>query len=205
MSTAPSDSANAPTVPDAPTAPPAVPTPPAPPAATSPHPPQRPAPPAPSRPPRDPVSRLFLAVSAVVLVCWFVWLSYAALTKSREPIVSHAQAAGAAVPVVAKVEADDKGAPVEKVTVIESLAPNGPAKDTQLLIPNLPGASGFTGAGEYLLLLPRETQGFTADGLPVVPIVPVVGLRRTDSDPVAIYRWTPDVAAQAKQLYRAKE
>ena len=189
MSSAPSDNvANASTVPPAPTAAPASP-PPAPPQAAL-----------PNRPPNDPLSRAFLAVSAVLFVGWLVWLSYAALNKSREPIVSHSQAALAVVPVVAKVEADEKGAPGVKVTVVEALMPDGPPKDTPLTVTNLPTASGFAGAGEYLLLLAPPM--FTPDGSMVFRLV---GSRvsATDADPAPIYRWTPDVAAQARRMSRA--
>src|SRR5436305_5167256 len=70
-------------------------------------------------PPNDPRAKAFLAVSAVLLFGWLAWLSSAALTKSREPAVSRAQAAVAKLPVVAKVDADEKGAPVARVTVVE--------------------------------------------------------------------------------------
>src|SRR5437764_9069093 len=104
----------------------------------------------PEGPPNDPRAKAFLAVSAVLLFGWLAWLSSAALTKSREPIVSRAQAAVAKMPVVAKVDADEKGAPVARVTVVEALKPNGPPKDTPLEVENFNLARGFTGPGEYL-------------------------------------------------------
>jgi hypothetical protein len=157
---------------------------------------------APSRPPRDPLSRAFLAVSAVLFFGWLAWLSYAALTKSREPTVSHSQAALADVPVVATVGADEKGAPVMKVTVKESLKPDGPPKDTALIVANLPTATGFTGAGEYLLLLAPDPLGLRGDG----PVFQLVAGRpsASDAEPAPIYRWGKDVEAQARRIYREK-
>ena len=156
----------------------------------------------PDRPPSDPARRAFLAVTAVLFFGWLAWLSYTALTKSREPIVSRSQAALAHLPVVAKVDADDKGAPVARVTVVEALRPDGPPKDTKLNITNLPSAQEFPGAGEYLLLL--EPGGFTLEGVPVFRLVGS-SPSSTDSEPKTIYRWTPDVEAQARRLYRAKD
>lgn len=173
------------------------------PAETVPSPPQA-APPAPNRPPNDPKARVFLAVSAALLFGWLAWLSYTALTKSRDPIVSRAQAAVATTGVVAKVDADEKGAPVAKVTVVDSLGPGGPPKDAPLEVENMHLARGFTGAGEYLLLLPREPHEVRRGGLPVFLLVGSRGTG-TESDPPTIYRWTPDVAAQAKRMFRAKD
>ena len=159
---------------------------------------------APDRPPSDPVKRLFLAVSAVLFFGWLAWLSYAALNKSREPIVSRAQAALAPMPVRAKVEVDSKGVPAALVTVIEPLQPHSPAKDAKILVSNLPSASGFTGAGEYLLLLVPDRLAILPDGSFEYRLV---GPRpsASDSEPVAIYPWSPDVAAQAKRLYPEKK
>ncbi|MBN9120560.1 MAG: hypothetical protein J0I06_15645 [Planctomycetes bacterium] len=194
MSAAPSDRSAEVTAP----APPAAPQPPV--AAPAP----APQPAAPDRPPRDPRSRFFLAATAALFFGWLAWLGYTALTKSREPIVSHAQAALAPVPVVATVTADDKGAPAAKVTVVEPLRPGGPPAKTQLVVANLPAARGFTGAGDYLLLLAPDPLAFQHDGGPVFQLV---GPRpsSSDSDPATIYKWSADVEAQARNLYRAKD
>src|SRR5215470_17278436 len=45
--------------------------------------------------------KILLLISATVLVGWFAWLSYTALTKSHEPVVSHAQATATKFAVVA--------------------------------------------------------------------------------------------------------
>jgi hypothetical protein len=182
MSAAPSDKPAEPTTVPAPTVAP-------PPAAV------------PSRPPTDPMAKALLAVTAALFFGWLAWLSYAALTKSREPIVPRAQAA-VAVPVVAKVDADEKGAPVQFVTVVESLKPDGPSKDTPLVV-KLSEVRGFTGRGEYLLLLAPEPHAFLPDGRPVFQLVGPRGA--PDSEPPTMYQWTPDVAAQAKRMYRSKD
>jgi hypothetical protein len=204
MSTAPS---NSPTEPPAtslpPLAPPPPPVAPAPPVAQQSAPPQPPTAqaPVPDRPPNNPVSRALLAMTAVTLFGWFAWLSYAALTKSHDPTISRAQAARSdGVPVVAKVTADEKGTPAMKVTVVESLKPDGPRKDSTLMVLNLPSANGFVKEGMYLLLLTPDPLAFPADS----PIFHLVGQRGTfaDSDTPAIYPWTPDVEAQARRLFR---
>lgn len=208
MSTAPGNSPYEQTAPATslpPLAPPpvqaTVPAPPTPPV------PQQPAPPVqgrvPDRPPNNPVSRALLALSAAVLLGWFAWLSYAALTKSREPTIARAQAAVAPMPVIAEVTADDKGAPAMKVKVVESLKPDGPAKGITLLIPNISGAQGFAKQGTYLLLLTPDPLTVQSDS----PIFHLIGQRGTfaDSDPPAIYPWTPDVEAQARRLFRPKD
>jgi len=175
---------------------------PAPPAANPPSP-QVPAPPAPEARP-GPASRAFLAVSAVLFFGWLAWLSLTALTKSREPIVSRVQAAVATVPVVAEVDADDKGTPSANVKVVEALKPNGPAKDAPLAVGNLPSARGFTGKGKYLLLLAVEPNAFLPDGRPAFQLVGSRGAS-ADPDPPVIYPWSPDIEAQARRMFRAKD
>jgi hypothetical protein len=143
-------------------------------------------------------------ITAALLIGWFGWLSYTALTKSRDPIVSRAQAAVAPLPVVATVDADDKGVLKPDVIVEESLRPDGPPAKTPLVVENLAGARGFKEKGKYLLLLTADPPAFTADGRRIFRIV---GSRGTgsDSDPATIYPWSPDVEAQARRAYRAKQ
>ena len=150
------------------------------------------------------MKRLFLAVSAVLFFGWLAWLSYAALNKSREPIVSRAQAALAPMPVRAKVDADSKSAPAALVTVVEPLRPESPPKDAKILVSNLPSASGFTGDGEYLLLLAPDRLAILPDGSFKSHIV-APRPSQTNSEPVPIYPWSPDVAAQVKRLYPPKK
>src|SRR5437660_6465368 len=70
--------------------------------------------------------RVRLAVAGVLLVGWLGWLSVTALTKSRAPIVSHAQAAVAKYQLVAEVEYEPGGGPTGKATVKEVLSGDGP-------------------------------------------------------------------------------
>ena len=64
-------------------------------------------------------------------------------------------------------------------------------------------AAGYTGPGEYLLLLEPE-PGARLDGHPAFA---VVGQQRSPGadlegvGPPAIYKWGPDVRAQAKRLF----
>ena len=51
--------------------------------------------------------KVVLAVAAALFIGWLGWLAVTALTKSREPVVSRAQAAAAGVPVRAKLEMAD--------------------------------------------------------------------------------------------------
>lgn len=172
--------------------------------------------------------KVLLAVTAFLLIGWMAWLSYTALTKSHEPIVSHAQAAAAQVPVVAELT-DGKqdqesflirpggiqgqnvmtlhaqsGKPGFVVKITDPLhSPNGPAKDTEIGVWNLPNCSGYTGPGEYLLLLNKD-EGATLDGKPAFYLV---GQQRSPGEhmegigPPMIYRWGPDVQAQVKRLF----
>ena len=171
-----------------------VPLPPAPPAA----------PPVLTRPPTDARAKLFLALTALALACWFAWLGYAALNKSRAPIVSRAQASVTPVPVRATVTADANGAPKGLVTVVEVLKPvKGVDKGAALVVTNLPTARGFVGEGEYLLLLAPDSLGIVPENELVYELV---ALRATaaDTDPPVIYRWSADVEAQAKKLFATK-
>jgi hypothetical protein len=170
-------------------------------------------------------------VSAVLLLGWLSWLGYTALTKSRAPIVSHAQAAGATVPVLARVTTGTKdmhakherhlsnapvvvtplqgadGKPGFIVTVVEQLTPNGPEAGQQIGVTNLRDCAGFTGDGDYLLLLARDGEN-TIDKHPSYYLV---GQQRSpgsdlmDVGPPMIYRWDdktgPDLRQQVKRLF----
>jgi hypothetical protein len=131
------------------------------------------------------------------LLGWFAWLSYTALTKSHEPIVPPVQAAAAQVAVRATVEIDEKGAPSMQATVVEWL--RGPqAASEKILVVNLSTAHGFTGKGDYLLLLAQEFPG-------VYHVLGARGTFGTESDPPTIYPWGPGVVAQEQRLFQAKE
>lgn len=175
--------------------------------------------------------KVLLAVAAVLFVGWIAWLGYTALTKSRAPTVSRAQAAVATVPVRAKLTTGTKsteslheraGRPGAKdarvlhgddnkpafvVTVVEQLTPAGPAKDAQIGVTNLPACGGYVGEGEYLLLLARD-EGATIDGHPAYVLV---GPQRSPGgDPAdvgspPVYPWTDktgdDLRKQVKRLF----
>jgi hypothetical protein len=212
----------------------------------APHPPMPPAAPAPDRPLSAPAKaglgtavlltsgriRLFLA--AALFLAWIGWLAVTALTKSRAPTVSHAQAAAAAVPVVAALTTADPnkvsrhvrigpngpaGAtdltpaaekPAFVVKVVEKLHPAGPEPGTEIGVSNLPACTGYTGPGEYLLLLTPDPTA-TIDGHPAYVLVGQQRSPGADLDgvgPPMIYPWTDktrdDLRAQVQRLFPPK-
>lgn len=155
--------------------------------------------------------RMRLVVAIVLFVGWLGFLGYAALTKNRGPVVSHAQAAAATVAVVAEVEADQEGKPVMRTKVVESLVPDGPQPGTEILVMNLPEVRGFEGAGQYLLLLRPDSffppnMGGAQEASPFV----VVGQLRSPGNDLtgvgkpAIYRWSEEVRKQYEVLHPKK-
>lgn len=146
--------------------------------------------------------RLILAVAA--FVGWLGYLGYATRTKSRGPFVSHAQAAAARYAVVGEVEIGPDGVPTGRVKVVEALTPNSPAANTTIFVTNLAGAQGFTGPGDYLLLLidsPFATAGTN-------PTYSLVGQQRSPGNDLSgvgkplIYRWNDDVRKQIDKHLR---
>lgn len=138
--------------------------------------------------------RVRLIVAAALFLGWLTWLSVTALTKSRAPVVSHAQAAVADVAVVADLTAGEGGAPAADATVTESLSAGGPAAGP-IEVAELTKAQGFAGPGKYLLLLSKTGSGY----------------RLTDQQPwpganlgPRVYPWTDatadDLRAQVKKL-----
>lgn len=143
---------------------------------------------------RSGARKAFLIVSATLLLGWFTWLGYTALTKSREPIVSHAQAAAAAAPVVATLINGEEGKesrllrpggieghttgvlresadkPSLLVTVKEPLTKSAPAAGTVVGVSNITGCSGYDGPGDYLLLL-VPIAGGNLDNHPAFAVV----------------------------------
>jgi hypothetical protein len=199
-----------------------------------------PTPPAPASAPVAPAKpavggKVFLAIAAALFLGWLGWLSYTALTKSRAPVVSRAQAAAATVPVRATLTVGSKdlkatheragpnntriinplqgddGKPAFVADVVEKLHPNGPDAGTKIGVWNLPASAGYTGPGEYLLLLNR-------DGLATIDTHPayiLVGQQRSpgadlhDVGPPVIYPWTPqtdsDLRKQVARLFPRKD
>jgi hypothetical protein len=169
---------------------------------------------------------VWLGVTGSLLLGWLAWLAATALSKTHEPIVSRAQAAGAPIAVRARISAGDpdrtwklaQGAvhagnhprelkapgdrPAYVVDVVERLTTAGP--DAKPIgVSNLIAVEGYTGPGEYLLLLVPD-KGTTIDGHEAFF---VVGSQRSpaanflEGGPLLIYRWGPDVAKQAARLF----
>jgi hypothetical protein len=152
---------------------------------------------------------LRLIAAVVLFVGWMSYLGYAALTKSRSPIVSHAQAAAASLAIVAEVEAAQDGKPSMRAKVVESLTPNGPQPGTELLVSNLSEVRGFDGVGQYLLLLKPDSPFARDMGNPEdLSSYAVVGQQRSPGNDLmgvgkpAIYRWNDDVRKQYEKLHR---
>ena len=139
--------------------------------------------------------RVLLAVSAALFLGWMAWLGYTALTKSKAPTVSRAQAAVATLVVIGEVAAG----PAPTVAVKEVLAGAQPA-GTELRVSNLSDARGFEGPGPYLLLLEQDRAG--AYRVVVPPRSP--GSDGADTGAI-VYPWTDktgdDLRKQVKRLF----
>src|SRR5262249_49216480 len=156
----------------------------------------------------NPRWRLILAAAA--FLGWMGWLGYTALTKSRGPAVSHAQAAAAVCGVVADVKADADGKPDARVTVAEVVSGPAPPPKTELVVTNLHEANGFAGPGQYLLYLTEPVLvpvrvGADANPVPMLACT-LVGQQRSPGNDLSrvgkplIYPWTDDVRKQAEKL-----
>jgi hypothetical protein len=139
--------------------------------------------------------RVRLFIASVLFVGWLSYLGFAALTKSREPVISRAQAAAAKHALVATIQ-EEGGKPRSTVKVLESLWGEGPAAGTETVIENLPSATtkgGYTGSGDYLLLLTD-------------PPFRVVGQQRSPGNDLAhvgpplIYRWSEGLRREFQAL-----
>src|SRR5262245_46247440 len=114
--------------------------------------------------------RLFVAVA--FLLAWVGWLGHQAFSYGRFPVVSHAQLLISTLDVVADVAANDEGRPNPKVTVREVC---WPADQTavvgkDVVVANLPSATGFEGPGRYVVPLVRGEGGdYRVAGLPRSP------------------------------------
>ena len=137
-------------------------------------------------------AKLRLILAGLMFFGWLSYLGYAALSKSRAPVVSRAQAAGAQVALVASLSGDD--GPV-KAVMTEPVSDGGPPVGTPLDIVNLDNVDGWSGAGEYLLLLEKQGDRFRVVGQQRSPGYDIGGVGKAH-----IYRWSDDVRAQAKKL-----
>jgi hypothetical protein len=126
-----------------------------------------------------------LILAAIAFFGWLSYLGYAALTKSREPVISRAQAAAARHALVATIQ-EEGGKPRPKVKLVESLWGDGPASGVEIEVENLPSATakgGYSGPGDYLLLITD-------------PPFRIVGQQRSPGNDLAhtgpplIYRWS---------------
>jgi hypothetical protein len=81
-------------------------------------------------------AKVRLIVASALFFGWLGWLGYTALSKSRAPVVSRAQAAATTTPVVAELT-DVEGSPNVLVKVIEPLAAGGPTSETLIEVSNL--------------------------------------------------------------------
>jgi len=142
-------------------------------------------------------AKVRLAIAATLFLAWLGWLGYAALNKSRAPVVSRAQAAATITPIVAEIT-DENGGPGSLVTVVDPvLRVGGPAVGLKVRIVNLPETTGFIGPGAYLLLLAkaRGSEDYYVVGQQRSP-----GFDLGAGKPT-IYPWSADVHTQAKLLF----
>jgi hypothetical protein len=131
-----------------------------------------------------------LIFACAAFLAWMGYLGYAALTKSRAPVVSHIQSAAAVAAVVAELSEG----PSPKVAVVERLW--GEVPEGAMEVVNLPHTRGFEGPGKYLLYLTFTPEGWV-----------VVGPQHSPGDAFdpekarpAIYAWDDDVRDQAARL-----
>lgn len=146
--------------------------------------------------------RFRLAVAAALFLAWIGWLAYAATGKSRGPVVSRAQAAAATYPLVGEVKAAPDGTPQARVRVVGAFPRPGlppPTENTEIDVFGLPEAVGFEGDGPYLLLLAKDEASarFYLVGQQRSPGYELGNVGRP-----FVYRWSPDVQAQAEKLFR---
>lgn len=153
--------------------------------------------------------RVRMIVATMLFLGWMGWLGFAALNKSRGPVVSRAQAAATSHPVIAEVKDGNDGRPSQFVIVVEALTENGPATGSEQFITNLPATTGYQGPGQYLLMLTPDPVVVTArpDGPTLTPYL-VVGQQRSPAyemagvGPPMIYANTRDVHGQATKLFK---
>ena len=145
-------------------------------------------------------ARVRLLLAAALFFGWMAWLGTAVLQRGSVLLVSRAQVTGATHLVVAAVTAGNDGLPMTKTKVIETLRGDvtvGEIDVTNLHAAQPPGASGFPGAGEYLLPLTANADGktFVVAGLPRSP-----GYEPAMPQRPVIYPWTDDVKKQVSHL-----
>jgi hypothetical protein len=153
--------------------------------------------------------RLRFILAAALFLGWMSWLGYAALSKNRGPIVSHAQAAGATQAVIADLTDGANGKPSQLVTVVEPLKQGSPVAGSRQFVTNLPQTQGYAGPGRYLLLLTPDPEAVMVreEGTEMRPLQ-IVGQQRSPGfdlagvGPQMIYADTPAVRQQAEKLLK---
>jgi hypothetical protein len=132
--------------------------------------------------------RLRLVLAAVAFFGWLGYLSYAAVTKSRAPVVSHAQAAAADAAVVAELDGS------QTVKVVEKLWGDAPSGSVEVV--NLREPRGYTGPGPYLLFLAHRGEAWAVVGLQRSP---GTDLSNQVSPPI-VYAWSDAVRMQVEKM-----
>ncbi len=141
-------------------------------------------------------ARILLIVATVAFVGWLAWLAVAVAQKGKAPVVSRAQLTAASHILVVDVQVGDDGLPKSQAKVLRVLRGEGVLPDATIEVVNMPsamppGASGFPGSGEYLLLLVSDGSTYRIAGMPRSP-----GYEPTSPVRPTIYRWGPDTEAQ---------
>jgi hypothetical protein len=147
--------------------------------------------------------RFKFAAALAAFLLWLGWLGYLVAHQSREVILSRPQLLAANHLVYARVEAAPDGKP-ELAVVVQQVVAGGDdlvAPQKMLIVDGLAEASGFHGAGMYLLPLSRDRDRDRDDVLRVTRIPQSPGF-----DPyhirnrAQIYPWSPGVEAQARGI-----
>jgi hypothetical protein len=139
--------------------------------------------------------RIRLIVAAVLFAGWMAWLGYAALTKSRGPVVSRSQAAAATDVVEASIAGGNDGKPAA-IEVVESFK-GGLTAGTKVEVVNLTESDGFAGDGRYLVLLVKDR---TSDAYRVAVPPRSPGYEFTARP--RVYPWSEEIRKQSEVLFR---
>jgi hypothetical protein len=138
--------------------------------------------------------RIRLIAAAALFLGWMAWLSYAALSKSCDPVVSRAQAAGATHVIKAAVAGNDDR-PEPTVKVVQSIR-GDLTPEAMIEVSDLALAGGYSGPGDYLLLLAKDRAA---------PTYRIAGIQRSPGyEPTGkpvIYLWSSDIEAQVRHLF----
>ena len=108
---------------------------------------------------------------------------------------------------VAEVKTADDGLPTQFVTVVEVLRGDGPPVGSEQFVTNLPSVQGFSGPGQYLLLVTLDpvARMVRANGPEYRPFT-VVGQQRSPGNDLAgvgkplVYLWSDDMRRQFETL-----